>query len=178
MKKFGILLVVILVLLGGGYLFIQKKNLDQNLSGSTTNEVGQPTDEEASPAAPRKSGPDYTNITISEVIKKDITYGQSKKEVVKSSKIKAKYEMYVYHPARRENKGKLIDRTDGDNTRTLSLGNGELIRGWEQGLLGMKEGGKRELIIPAEMAYGKNGIDNKVPPESIVLVITEVVKIL
>lgn len=40
---------------------------------------------------------------------------------------------------------------------TFSVGDGKVIAGWEQGVVGMKKGGKRILVIPADMAYGKKG---------------------
>jgi peptidylprolyl isomerase len=49
---------------------------------------------------------------------------------------------------------------------TFTLGQGQVIKGWDQGVVGMRVGGRRELIIPAELAYGKSGRPPKIPPSS------------
>jgi FKBP-type peptidyl-prolyl cis-trans isomerase len=44
------------------------------------------------------------------------------------------------------------------------VGTGQVIKGWDQGVLGMKIGGSRRLIIPADMAYGDSGAGGVIPP--------------
>jgi peptidylprolyl isomerase len=48
----------------------------------------------------------------------------------------------------------------------FKLGQGAVIKGWDQGVPGMKIGGRRELVIPAELAYGKTGSPPTIPPNA------------
>jgi peptidylprolyl isomerase len=54
----------------------------------------------------------------------------------------------------------------------FKLGQGQVIKGWDEGVVGMKVGGRRELVIPSELAYGKSGSPPTIPPnEALVFVI-------
>jgi len=55
------------------------------------------------------------------------------------------------------------------------LGSGQLIQGWDLGLVGVKEGGKRRLIIPPELAYGAQGAGGVIPPNATLLFEIELV---
>jgi FKBP-type peptidyl-prolyl cis-trans isomerase len=66
--------------------------------------------------------------------------------------------------------GWLLDGTKFDSSRDrnqpfrFKLGAGQVIKGWDQGVAAMKVGGKRKLIIPAELGYGRQGAGGLIPP--------------
>ncbi len=63
--------------------------------------------------------------------------------------------------------GKKFDSSvDARQPYTFTIGKGEVIQGWDEGVTGMKVGGKRQLKIPPQLAYGEAGYKNIIPPNS------------
>ncbi|KAE8573516.1 peptidyl-prolyl cis-trans isomerase FKBP2 [Halyomorpha halys] len=79
--------------------------------------------------------------------------------------------------------GKLEDGTVFDSSYdrkqplTFTLGFGQVIRGWDQGLMGMCEGEIRKLVIPPDLGYGKAGAPPKIPGGAVLTFDVELVKI-
>lgn len=76
------------------------------------------------------------------------------------------YTGWLYDAAKADFKGAQFDTSAGKTPFTFRLGAGQVIAGWEQGLPGMRPGGKRTLIIPAAMAYGRAGSGTAIPPDA------------
>lgn len=60
---------------------------------------------------------------------------------------------------------------------TITLGTGMVIRGWDEGFTGMKEGGRRRLTIPPHMAYGARGIGGVIPPNATLVFEVELMRV-
>jgi FKBP-type peptidyl-prolyl cis-trans isomerase len=75
------------------------------------------------------------------------------------------YTGWLYDGCKPDFKGEKFDSSEGRMDFSFMVGAGRVIRGWDQGLIGMKEHGKRLLIIPPDLAYGAKG-GGKIPPNS------------
>jgi FKBP-type peptidyl-prolyl cis-trans isomerase len=86
------------------------------------------------------------------------------------------YTGWLYDPSKPDFKGIQFDSTAASGPFTFTLGAGSVIKGWDQGMVGMKVGGLRQLIVPPSLAYGsvRNGV---IPPNSALLFEVELLSI-
>ena len=79
--------------------------------------------------------------------------------------------------------GWLADGQQFDSSRSrrdpldFALGSGDVIKGWDQGIAGMRVGGKRKLTIPAELAYGDQGCGGVIPPQATLVFEVELLEV-
>lgn len=75
------------------------------------------------------------------------------------------YTGWLYDSGAADQKGAEFDSSRTKNRPfTFNLGAGQVITGWDQGVAGMKVGGQRRLVIPADLAYGSSGAGGTIPP--------------
>jgi peptidylprolyl isomerase/FKBP-type peptidyl-prolyl cis-trans isomerase FkpA len=88
-------------------------------------------------------------------------------EAVAGKEVTVHYTGWLFDPAKPENKGRKFDSSrDRGDPFSFPLGAGHVIRGWDEGVQGMKVGGQRTLTIPPEKGYGARGAGGIIPPNA------------
>ena len=86
------------------------------------------------------------------------------------------YTGWLHDAAAPETKGRKFDSSrDRGEPFSFELGAGEVIRGWDQGVAGMKVGGQRRLTIPPELGYGARGAGGVIPPNATLIFDVELI---
>ena len=103
---------------------------------------------------------------ITSLIIKDTVLG-SGRQAEKGLAVTVHYTGWLYDPNQKDGKGKKFDSSlDRNDPFVFNLGGGQVIRGWDDGVDGMKIHGKRTLIIPPDMGYGSRGAGGVIPPNA------------
>lgn len=106
------------------------------------------------------------NTAITELQKIDTKVG-SGREAEAGFNVTVHYTGWLYDANAEGGKGKKFDSSlDRNSPFNFFLGGGQVIQGWDEGVQGMKVGGKRTLIIPSEMGYGARGAGGAIPPNA------------
>ena len=91
------------------------------------------------------------------------------REARKGSRLSVHYAGWLYDSTRADLKGRMFDTSKDRGPFDFVLGAGQVIPGWDQGFDGMKIGGRRRLIIPADLAYGVDGAGGGIIPPNATL---------
>jgi FKBP-type peptidyl-prolyl cis-trans isomerase len=99
-------------------------------------------------------------------------------EAVTGKVVVVHYTGWLYDTAKPGNKGNKFDSSrDSGKPFDFPLGGGRVIKGWDQGVAGMKVGGQRTLVIPADLAYGARGFPGAIPPNSVLIFDVELLEV-
>ena len=110
---------------------------------------------------------DATKVT--ELMQTDVKIGTGE-EATGGHVVKVHYTGWLYDATAPQKKGAKFDSSlDRGTPFTFPLGSGRVIKGWDQGVVGMKIGGQRTLIIPAHLAYGSRGAGDSIPPNAVLV---------
>ena len=97
-------------------------------------------------------------------------------EAVAGKRVTVHYTGWLYDPNQPNNKGSQFDTSANGQPYSFVLGAGAVIRGWDQGLVGLKVGGVRQLVIPPDLAYGAAG-RGPIPPNATLLFEVELIAV-
>ncbi len=96
----------------------------------------------------------------------DVKVGDGK-EATTGNRVQVHYTGWLHKPEAADQRGAKFDSSkDRGQPFSFNLGAGEVIRGWDEGVKGMKVGGQRVLTIPPEMGYGARGAGGVIPPNA------------
>lgn len=139
-------------------------------NGGSPNESSSDDAKTSETSASESSASDSNGLTV-----EDILVG-SGEEVMNKSALAMHYTGWLYDPSMPDNQGKKFDSSlDRGKPLEFILGTGRVIKGWDQGITGMRVGGKRRLIIPPELGYGQRGAGSQIPPNATLMFDIELV---
>ncbi len=106
---------------------------------------------------------------VTELRKDDVQVGDGA-DAAAGQHVTVHYTGWLYDPKSENQKGRKFDSSrDRNDPFTFRLGAGEVIRGWDEGVAGMKVGGHRTLTIPSELGYGRRGAGGAIPPDAVLV---------
>jgi FKBP-type peptidyl-prolyl cis-trans isomerase FkpA len=103
---------------------------------------------------------------MDELIKQDVRPGTGN-EAAAGRNVTVHYTGWLYDASKSDHKGRKFDSSrDRNEPFTFRLGASQVIRGWDEGVAGMKVGGQRTLTIPPSYGYGAQGAGGVIPPNA------------
>lgn len=107
-----------------------------------------------------------TKVALTDLVKNDTKVGTGA-EATTGKNVVVHYTGWLYDEKEADKKGEQFDSSRDKSTPfEFPLGGGQVIKGWDQGVVGMKVGGQRTLIIPSSYGYGARGAGDVIPPNA------------
>jgi FKBP-type peptidyl-prolyl cis-trans isomerase FkpA len=130
------------------------------------------------PAAPTATqGVSKLNAMPNTLQKLDVKQGDGA-EAVAGKPVIVHYTGWIYDESKPDHKGAKFDSSlDRKVPFGFFLGEGKVIKGWDEGVVGMKVGGQRTLVIPPQMAYGERGAGGVIPPNATLIFDVELLQV-
>ena len=110
-------------------------------------------------------GPDEGQSDITELAVVDDRLGDGN-EAMAGRQVRVHYTGWLYDAGAPDHRGRQFDSSRDRDPLEFDLGAGRVIPGWDQGIAGMKVGGRRTLTIPPALAYGSQGYPGAIPPDA------------
>ena len=99
-------------------------------------------------------------------------------EAMFGNEVVVHYTGWIHDTKRNQSRGREFDNSrDRNDPLPFRIGAGEVIKGWDEGVIGMKVGGRRLLTIPPDMAYGREGLGELIPPNSTLVFDVELIEV-
>ena len=122
-------------------------------------------------------GGNTENTSVTQLIRQDDVVGTGA-EAQSGRVVTVHYTGWLYDQTRPDRRGNKFDSSrDRNEPFSFNLGAGEVIRGWDEGVAGMKVGGRRTLTIPPDMGYGARGAGGVIPPNATLLFDVELLEV-
>jgi FKBP-type peptidyl-prolyl cis-trans isomerase len=126
-------------------------------------------------SSPAAAPPGKSEITA--LISEDTRVGDGN-EATAGRDVLVHYTGWIYDENRNRKRGREFDNSRKRNEpHAFKLGAGEVIKGWDEGVAGMKVGGRRVLTIPPDLAYGSDGLGELIPPNATLIFDVELVAV-
>ena len=176
-NKYLVYAVVAVLILGGLVWYYQtNKNAIAKISNfEECKNAGYPVMESYPEQCRTPDGRNFINTQQQTNMNSDLKIEDLK--VGEGAEAKEGGQVTVNYTGKLENGTKFDSSFDRNQPFSFRLGAGQVIEGWEKGILGMKVGGERKLIIPPQMAYGSSGIPNVIPPNAILIFEVELLEV-
>ncbi len=153
--QYGIAIALAIVVVAAFFIFPGLWPFPRTAPASTSTAAASTTDQTTNPQAPMPEASSTTELQVND-------------ETVGTGATAEPGDTVTVNYVGALTDGTVFDASanHGNQGFTFQLGAGQVIKGWDQGIVGMKVGGKRVLVIPASLAYGDQAFGNVIPANS------------